>query len=83
MGTVFHQAAALERDDAIRCPHGREPVRDDQNCPPLGNLFHVLLNDALALIIQGARRLIEDQNARVGDECAGDSNALALATGES
>src|SRR5262249_947750 len=82
MGTVLDQAAALERDDAIRRPHGREPVRDDENGAPLGDLFHVLLNDALALIIEGARRLIEDQNARFGDERAGNRDALALAARE-
>ena len=82
MGAVLDQAAALERDDAIRRPHGREPVRDDQNRPPLGDLLHVLLNDALALIVEGARRLIEDQDARVGDERAGNGDALALAARE-
>src|SRR3977135_3725584 len=35
MGAILDQAAALERDDAIRRPHGREPVRDDQNVQPL------------------------------------------------
>src|SRR5260370_17756220 len=79
MGAVLDQAAALERDDAIRRPHGREPVRDDENGAPLGDLFHVLLNDALALIVEGARRLIEDQNARGGDDRPGNGAALALA----
>ena len=82
MRTVLDQTAAIERDDAISRPYGREPVRDDQNRPPLGDLFHVVLNDALALIVEGARRLIEDQNARVGDERAGNGDALALATRE-
>src|SRR5499427_10588092 len=82
MGAVLDQAAALERDDAIRRPHGREPVRDDENRPPLGDLFHVLLNDALALIVEGTRRLVEDQNAWVGNERAGDRDALALAARE-
>ena len=71
MGAILDQAAALERDDAIRRPHGREPVRDDQNRPPLGDLLHVLLNDALALIVEGAGRLVEDQDARVGDRARG------------
>src|SRR6516162_3936959 len=82
MGAVFDQAATLERDDAIRRPHGRKPVRDDENRPPLGDLLHVLLNDTLALIVEGARRLIEDQNARIGDERAGNRDALALAARE-
>ena len=82
MRAVLDQTAAIERNDAIRCPYGRKPVRDDENRPPLGDLLHVLLNDALAFIVEGARRLIEDQNARVGDERAGNGNALALATRE-
>src|SRR5262245_59625420 len=82
MGAILDQAAALESDDAIGRPHGREPVRDDQNRAPLGDLFHVLLNDALALIVEGASCLVEDQNAWVGDERTGNGYALALATGE-
>jgi hypothetical protein len=82
MRAVFDQTAAIERDNAICRPHGREPVRDDQHRPPLGDIFHVVLNDALTLIVEGARRLIKDQDARVGDERPSDGNALALATRE-
>ena len=82
MGAVFDQAAAIERDDAIRRAYCGESVRDDENRPPFGDLFHVVLNDALALIVEGARRFIEDQNSRVGDERAGNGDALALATRE-
>src|SRR5262249_16159544 len=39
-------------------------------------------NDALALIVEGASCLVEDQNAWVGDERTGNGYALALATGE-
>src|SRR5260370_40392525 len=81
MGAVLHQAAALEGDDAIARPYSRETMRDDQNRPPLGDLPHVLLNNALALVVQRARRLIKDQDARVGNQSAGDSDALALASG--
>ena len=82
MGAVLDQAAAVERDDAIRRTYRREPVRDDQNRPSFGDLFHIELNDTLALIVEGARCLIEDQNARVGDERTGNGDALALATRE-
>src|SRR6516165_7244355 len=50
VGAVLDQAAALERDDAVGRAHGRKAVRDDQNGSSLGNLPHVLLNDALAFI---------------------------------
>ena len=39
MGAVLDQAAALERDDAVRRPHGREPVRDDEDGSPLAISF--------------------------------------------
>src|SRR6478735_2782005 len=79
MGAVLDQAAVLERDDAIRGPYGREPVRDDENGSSLGDLLHVVLDDPLALIIERTRRLVEDQDARIRDQCAGDGDALALA----
>jgi hypothetical protein len=82
VGTVLDQAATIERNNAIRCPHGRKPMRDDENRPPLGDLFHIVLNDSLTLIVEGTRCLIEDQNARVGNERAGNGDPLALATRE-
>src|SRR5260221_6340530 len=38
VASVLDQAAVIERDDAVRCPHGREPVRDDQNRSPFGDI---------------------------------------------
>src|SRR6516164_9134651 len=78
VASVFDQAAAIERDDAVRRSHGREPVRDNQHRAPLRDLLHVLLNDAFALIIEGAGRLVENQDARVSDERARNGDALAL-----
>ena len=40
---------------------------------------HILLDDALAFIVERAGRLVEDQNARVRDKGAGDRDALPLA----
>ena len=34
---------------------------------------------ALALVVERAGRLVEDQDARIGDQRAGDGDALALA----
>src|SRR5437763_1696024 len=58
------------------------PVRDDDHGAPLADLLHAVLDDALALVIECARRLIEDQNARIGDQRAGNGDALPLAAGE-
>ena len=46
---------------------------------PSGDARHILLDDALAFIVEGACRLIENQNAGVGHERARDGDALALA----
>ena len=79
---VFHDASALDRDDAVGAAHRREAMGDDEDRAPLRNAPHVVLDDPLALVIERARRLVEDQDARIGDEGARDGDALALAAGE-
>jgi len=79
IGAVLDQPPALQRHDAIRRSHRRQPVRDDQNRASFGDLLHVLLNDALALIVECAGRLVEDQDFGVGDQRAGDGDPLPLA----
>jgi hypothetical protein len=46
--------------------------------PPARDLPHVLLDDALALVVERARRLVENENPWIGDEGARDRDALAL-----
>src|SRR5712675_1825132 len=82
MGAVLDQAAALDGDDAIGKPQRREPMGNDQHRPAAGDLHHVLLHDPLAFIIESARRLVEDEDARVGNQRAGDGDALPLASGQ-
>src|ERR1700746_1641488 len=73
-------AAALDGDDAIRAANRRQAVSDHKYGAALAYLLHVVLDDPLALIVECACCLVEDQDARVGDECTRDRNALALAT---
>ena len=49
---------------------------------PFADRAHVVLDDALAFVIERAGRLIEDQDARIADEGARDRDALALAARE-
>ena len=53
-------------------------VGDEDDRAALGDGLHVLLDDALALVIELARRLVKDQDPRVGHQRAGDRDALAL-----
>src|SRR5437879_2870417 len=82
MAAVLDDAAALDRDDPVRLAHGREPMRDDENGPAGGNSFHVLLDRPFTFIVQGAGGLVEDQDARIRNERAGNCDALALPAGE-
>jgi hypothetical protein len=67
---VLDEAAALDGDDAVGAAHGREAMGDDQHGAALRDLAHVLLDDALALVVERAGRFIEDEDARIGDERA-------------
>src|SRR6266536_329709 len=79
MGPVLDDTAALDRDDAVGATYGREPVCDHKHGTPFDDAAHVVLDDPLALVIERARRLVEDQDARVRDQRPGDGDALALA----
>ena len=54
-------------------------MRDDEHRSAARDLRHVLLNSALALVVERACRLIENEDARVGNQRAGDGDALPLA----
>src|SRR6478735_7408360 len=82
MRAVLDNAASLDGDDAIGLADRRETVGDDEDGPAGGNSFHVLLDGALAFVIQGAGRLVEDEDARIGNERASDRDTLALPAGK-
>src|SRR5262245_34914735 len=82
MAAVLDQPAAFNGNDAIGGAHGRQAMRNDEDRASLGDALHVLLNHPLAFIIEGARRLVEDQDARIHDERARYGDALALAAGK-
>ncbi len=79
MLAIFDDDAILDRDDAVGAADRRKAMRDDDNGAALNDVAHVRLDDALGLVIEGGRRLIEDQDARIADKGAGDRDALPLA----
>ena len=80
MGPRFHDATAVEDDDEIDVPNAREPVRDDEDCPPSGQLVKVLFDRLLGFRIQSARRLVKEDNRWTPVQSAGDGDALGLAS---
>ena len=63
--SVFDQAAAIDRDDAVGPADRGQPVGDDEHRAPGRDAPHVLLDDPLAFVIERAGRLVEDEDARV------------------
>src|SRR5438477_10169246 len=73
----LHHLAVDQHDDAIGLTHGREPVRNDD--PGHIEVAERVADDGLRLIVERARRLVEQQDARATRDGAGDHDALALA----
>ena len=65
-------------DDLIRAPDRGQPVSDGDGRPVFGKLFQTLLNPALAFVVKGACRFIQDQDGRVFQEDTGNGDALFL-----
>ena len=72
-------AAALEDEDRIRIHQRGEAVRDDNQGAALRDAQQVGVDDRLAVGVERARRLVEDQDARIADQRAGDRETLPLA----
>ena len=75
----FGHLPPLHDHDAVRFAYGRQAVGDDQHGAPRANAAHIVLDDLFRFIIERARRLVENQDARIADQGAGDGDALALA----
>src|ERR1700761_876497 len=55
---------------------------DNKDGAPLRDTLHVVLNDALALIIKSTGGLVENQDARICDKRSSNRDALPLASGK-
>ena len=58
-----------------------EAMRDDEGRSTLHEVAEAVLNHCLALRVERACRLVEDENAGVGEDGAGDGEALPLTAG--
>jgi hypothetical protein len=74
--------AAVKDRDAIGTPQGREAMRDHAHRGVSAQPIADGLDRPLALVVKGARRLIEDQQRRVAQQGARENEPLTLAAGE-
>src|SRR3546814_11809624 len=79
MRAARDDAPLVERQNAVALADCGEAVRDDQHGAAGGDRLQIALDDLLALGIERRGRLVENQDARIGDQRAGAGAALALA----
>ncbi len=82
MGAVFDGAAIGHDDDHIGVADGGEPVGDDDGGPAFAQCRECGLDRGFAFGIECRGGFIEEEDARVAQDGAGEGDALALAAGE-
>lgn len=65
MAALLGDAVFCQHDYLRRVSYRREPVGDSYDRAPLCKLFERLLNKAFALVVERARRLVENDYRRV------------------
>ncbi len=74
----FHDLPVVHNQDAVCVAHGAEAVGDDQHRPASADVGHVVLDDAFRFVVQGAGGFVQDEDAGLGEQGAGDGDALAF-----
>ena len=80
VGAVGDDAATFDEHDAVGETDRRQPVRDHERRAAGEQRAERVVDVLLDLHVDGARRVVEDQHRRVGEQRAGDRDALALPT---
>src|SRR5260370_22444979 len=78
MGADVVDAATLKHEDRVGVHQRGEAVRDDNQRPALRDAQQVGVDDGLAVGIERAGRLVEDQDPRIADQRPGDGEPLLL-----
>src|SRR6476661_4673742 len=81
-GAALDDLAVLDDENLVRTPDGGEAVRDDDRGTAVQQPIERLLDQDLGRTIDVRRGLVEDEDARVGEQRAGDRNQLPLSRGE-
>ena len=79
MRADIHDLALLHHQDLVAIDQGGQSVRDDHHRPAAGDAEQIGVDHRLALGIERAGRLVQDQDPWIVDQGAGDGDALALA----
>jgi hypothetical protein len=82
MGTALDDSTTLEDDDLVGTNDRRQAVSDDDGGSTLHQLRDGVANGGLRGCVEVRRRLVEYEDARVGQQSPSDGDALPLAPGE-
>ena len=82
MGTGGGDAAFFQDQDEVGGADGAEPLGDDEAGAPAHQALQRQLDEVLGFGIYAGERIIEDEDARILEQGAGDGDALLLSAGE-
>ena len=78
MRALLDDPALVHHDDLVGLADRREAVGDDERGPAPQQAPQRRLDQALGLGVDAARRLVQDQDARIGQQGAGEGEQLPL-----
>ena len=78
-GCPARRSAAVHHQDGVGVADRRQSVRDDEAGTTRAQRRHRPLDEHLGASVDRARRLVEDEDRRVGEERPGDREQLLLA----
>ncbi len=79
---LFNETAVVDDEHLVSLADGAQAVGDDEGGAPGHEAQERFLNVEFGARIDAARGFVQDQDARVGEEGAGDGQQLALALAE-
>ena len=82
MRAALDDAAPLQDEDLVGVPDGAQALGDDEGGPPGHQGAQRLLDLLLGLGVDARGGVVQDQDARVEEERAGDRDPLLLPAGE-
>ena len=82
MVALLDDLAILHHEDRVGVADRRQPVGDHEARAIGAQSGHGVLDEHLGARVDRARRLVEDENRRIGEECPGDRHELALTGAE-
>src|SRR5579871_213142 len=82
VGAAFDDLSLFDDEDLLGATDSGETVGYDEGCAALHEVAQAVLNHGFGLGVEGAGGLVEDEDAWVGQNGAGDGDALALSAGE-